>query len=784
MENERYKILLIEDDKLDQMAFKRFVESESLPYDFKIAGSVSQARSILGSEGFDIIISDFSLGDGTAFDVLGMVKNIPVVLVTGAGDEGIAIKAWKAGAYDYLRKDHERNYLKAVQITIENTVRRKRLEETLNQKQKNLEAIFDAAPVAMLLVDEQMIVNRVNDAVRQMVHREYSEIIGQRIGGALGCTNSTTEQKKCGHSPSCAACSVQKTIKSVLDSGQPVHGFEIQPTLEIDNKEISPCMRMSAEPVMIDGRNHVVIAVDDITKRKKAEHELQAAEERYRTIFENSAVAITMADEQERLISWNKFTEDLLGMTGEDLYLRPVKSLYPEGEWERIRTHNVRQKGMQHHLETKIVKKDGSIIDIDISISVLKNSEGKTTGSVGVFRDITERKKAKERLERSFSLLHATLESTADGILVVDNEGKVASFNHKFVEMWRIPEDVMGTQDDNTVLDYVLDQLKNPEEFITKVRELYSQPEAESFDMLEFKDGRVFERYSQPQDVAGKIRGRVWSFRDITERKKAEEKLIETMEIKSQFISTVSHELRTPLTSMKESVSIVLDEISGKINEQQRHFLNIAERNIGRLSRLINDVLDFQKLGSGKMKFDMQENNINEVVTEAFNTMLSFAKKKEIDLSLEIRDNPPKAIFDSDRIIQVVTNLISNAVKFTPEKGKVSVSVGQQQEELVIRISDTGMGIPKEVLPKIFERFYCVNRPGKQIQGTGLGLAIVNKIVIMHSGRIDVESEPDKGTTFAVFLPLTSKSKVEILHEETDELLENTVVGNTTHTSN
>ncbi len=139
---------------------------------------------------------------------------------------------------------------------------------------------------------------------------------------------------------------------------------------------------------------------DEMRKYMRAERKLRLAEERYRTIFENSAVAITMTDKQERIISWNKFTESLLGMNKEDLYLRPVGSLYPTSEWTRIRTKNVRQKGMQHHLETKIVKKGGALIDVDISLSVLKNSEGETIGTIGVFGEITERKRAEEKLEK------------------------------------------------------------------------------------------------------------------------------------------------------------------------------------------------------------------------------------------------------------------------------------------------------------------------------------------------------------------------------------------------
>jgi len=648
MENTTYKILLIEDDELDQMAFKRHLSSENLPYEYVVVSSISEAQDVLSSEQFDIILTDFTLGDGTALDILDAVKDIPIVLTTGARDEDVAVKAWKAGAYDYLSKDFERNYLRAIPKTIENAIRRRQIEEALDKKQKNLEAIFDAVPIGMFLVDEKLAIARANDAITKMFHRDFSQIIGRRFGDALGCSNQINSEEGCGYTPACPGCSLRKTMQGVLDSEQSIYGLEIRPTLTINDEEIQPWFRISAKPVKIDNIKHIIVAIDDVTERKKAENERLLAEEKYRMIFENSAAAITLVDEQERLISWNKFTEGLLGMEGEELYLLPVKSLYPNGEWERIRTFDVRQKGMQHHLETKMMKKDGSLIDVDISLSVLKDSDGNTTGSIGVIRDITE-------------------------------------------------------------------------------------------------------------------------------RKQAEDKLKETMELKSQFISTVSHELRTPLAAMKEGLGIVLDQVVGDINEKQKKFLDIAKRNADRLGALINDVLDFQKLSAGKMNLDIQDNDIAQVISEVHETMTLYAKKHDVELVTELPENLPVAKFDHGKITQVLTNLISNAVKFTPANGMASVNVRHKNEELVISVHDTGMGIPKEALPKIFERFYRVHRPDKQIQGTGLGLAIVHKIVLMHGGRIEVESEENQGTTFTVYLPLNPKPVHQDTCPKTDKVIEATI---------
>jgi len=694
----------------------------------------------------------------------------------------------------------------------------------------------------------------------------------------------------------------------------------------LDDEEMAiRAVQEGVQDYLIKGKVDSILlarAIRYAIERKKTEHELQSAEQRYRTIFENSAVAITMADAQERLVSWNKFTEKLLNMDRSDLHLKPVKSLYLEDEWEKMRGHNVREKGVQHHLETKMLKKGGQVIDVDVSLSVLKDSEGNVTGSIGVIRDITDRKQAEDALRQREHFLEDMYDAIQDGIGVLDQDYNVVRVNNTMEKMHPGKVPLVGKkcydayhdrdsicpwcpsklaietgQTQTTTVPYVRPDesdgwvdlsafpLKDENGQVTGIIE-YAKDVTESRQLSEILDRKqknleaifdaapigmllvnedmivkrandavrqmVRKKFSQiinqlpggalgcsnstyndmgcgyspncaacllrktikvALDLQDSVKGvevqftlevngekispwlsisaepviidsdkhAVVAINDVTDRKRAEEQLKETMAIKSQFISTVSHELRTPMASMKEAVLIVLDGVAGKINDDQRHFLDVAKRNIDRLSRLINDVLDFQKLGAGKMEFHMQENDVSRVVEDAYGTMAPYAKKKKVDLTVELEDNLPKATFDSDRIIQAITNLISNAIKFTSEKGQVSVCVRRQDEEFMMRVKDTGMGMPKEALPKIFDQFYRVHRPGKEIKGTGLGLSIVSKIVMAHDGRIEVESELNKGTTFTVFLPFVPKSTPEVLPAKVDEALENTLVENQTN---
>jgi len=244
------------------------------------------------------------------------------------------------------------------------------------------------------------------------------------------------------------------------------------------------------------------------------------------------------------------------------------------------------------------------------------------------------------------------------------------------------------------------------------------------------------------------------------ERKKAERKIKEAVEAKSEFLSIVSHELRTPLTAMKESVAIVLDGMAGEINDEQKSCLDIAKRNIDRLSRLINNVLDVQRLEAGKMKFDMKISDINEVAEQVYKTMSSPAKEKGIDLILELDGKLPKVKFDVDRITQVLTNLVNNAFKFT-EKGSVIIKTGREENAVQVSVSDSGCGIKQQDMPKLFKKFEQLADSGeRKTGGTGLGLAICKEIIEEHKGDIWAKSEMDKGSTFRFVLPIKEKEKV------------------------
>jgi signal transduction histidine kinase len=249
---------------------------------------------------------------------------------------------------------------------------------------------------------------------------------------------------------------------------------------------------------------------------------------------------------------------------------------------------------------------------------------------------------------------------------------------------------------------------------------------------------------------------------ESSERKRAEEELKQANEdlqrlsqLKSQFALMVSHELRTPLTVIKEAIGIVSDGIDGPVTEGQKETLGMARDNVDRLARLINNVLDYERLESGKMKMVFEKTNINQLINDVHQFMQMVAKKKNIQLLLALPEAPLFATCDSDKLREVMINLIDNGLKFTPSGGKITIRLSQLNNQVKIEVEDTGMGIKKEEQDKIYEMFSRGSgHLALKIGGFGVGLAVCKLIVIQHQGEISVESMPGKGTTFHLLIPI------------------------------
>ena len=386
--------------------------------------------------------------------------------------------------------------------------------------------------------------------------------------------------------------------------------------------------------------------------------------------------------------------------------------------------------------------------------------------------DLAQAKEAAEAAQQAsahaLSLSQATLESTENGILVVDLQGKITIANRRFAQMWCLPEALLEAGTDEAMLERVLSQLLAPEKFIEQVRALYAMPEASSDDIIEFIDGRTFQRHSQPQRIGSKVVGRVWSFLDITERRLGEAMLREAMvdldqaravaeranEAKGAFLAHMSHEIRTPLNGViglarigqRENLGRKAGDICGRIVASGEQLL-----------RVVNDILDFSKIEAGKLDIDAQPFRLAAVIEQSASLVAERAREKGLALIVEAHAVPPASTFvlgDRMRLGQILLNLLTNAVKFT-EHGEVRLVLDRDGDQLLFRVRDTGIGIAPQHLANLFQPFVQADSSTtRKYGGTGLGLAVSRNLAILMGGDISVSSTPGQGSEFVLHLRL------------------------------
>ncbi len=391
--------------------------------------------------------------------------------------------------------------------------------------------------------------------------------------------------------------------------------------------------------------------------------------------------------------------------------------------------------------------------------------------------DIRERKRAEDALHRSTSLLQAALDATPDGVLAVDKDGRVVAFNQTFIEMMLIPGSVMEKADEALLLDHAMDRVKYPEAFIRKVRALYNEPEKESWDLIELRDGRTFERFSKPQRMGDKIVGRVWDFRDITERKQHEserEKLqvqliqAQKMELVGRLAGGVAHDFNNMLGVILGNAEIAMAEVD---QTQQVHaHLEEIQKAALRSANLTRQLLAFAR----KQIVSPKVLDLNDTI-EGMLKMIRRLIGEDIDLVWLPDRNLSKVKIDPSQLDQILANLCVNARDAMPGVGKLSIETENiafdetyctehagfvPGEYVLVAVSDDGSGMDKGTLREIFEPFFTTKEAGK---GTGLGLSTVYGIVKQNNGFVNVYSEPGQGTTFRIYLPRFEGKTVEAM---------------------
>ncbi|MGB3491313.1 MAG: PAS domain S-box protein [Elainellaceae cyanobacterium] len=521
---------------------------------------------------------------------------------------------------------------------------------------------------------------------------------------------------------------------------------------------------------------------NDITERKRSEEE----QLRLAAIVESSDDGIIGISLDSAIMSWNSGAEKIYGFSADEILGQPIHRLVPPdlmAEESHI-IEKIKQGDRLEHYETLRLHKDGTIFDVALTISPIKNSLGEVVGISKIARDISERKRgdierqrAEEALAQELMRSKALFEASFDGIVVVNPRGNVVEANESFARMLgrSVPEtltlhvsdwDAQWTREE-------LDEIVDSRQFV-----------GQTFETLHRRrDGSVYEvEITISEVVLEEEILQVCICRDITARKQSEEQLRISTErtslanaelaraarLKDEFLASMSHELRTPLNAILGLSEALIEEIFGSISEEQREHLSTIEQSGQHLLALINDILDLSKVESGMMELEITSVPVQEFCNSCLSFIKQQAHHKRIRLDSRIDEDLLEIEIDERRIRQVLVNLLSNAVKFTPDHGTVQLQMRADsfRETLEFSVTDTGIGIAPEHIGKLFQPFVQIDSAlSRRYAGTGLGLALVRRITELHGGGVSLESQEGKGSRFTVTLPWAPSPTPDLVHE-------------------
>lgn len=492
----------------------------------------------------------------------------------------------------------------------------------------------------------------------------------------------------------------------------------------------------------------------------RSENRSQIEAARLAAIVTSSEDAIISKDLSGVITSWNRGAERLFGYSSEEAIGKPVTMLMPEDlleEEPKILGRIRRGESVEHH-ETVRRCKDGSLIDISLTVSPLRNAAGEIVGASKVVRDVTER----NRMEESRAKLASIVESSDDAIISKSVDGVITSWNAGAERLFGYTaREALGKP---VAMLMPTDRFNEEPEILGRIQRGES---VEHYDTVRRrKDGSLVDislTISPLRDGKGRVVGASKIMRDVTAGRKTQEDLRQSeaqarnalaaaeaaSRTKDEFLAMLSHELRTPMAAIVGWARMLREGASA---EETREGIEVIERNARLQAQIIEDLLDMSRIMSGKFRLNVESVDVDAVLRGAIDGVRLAAEAKHLRLTVVHEGSPGEVRGDPHRLQQVFFNLLTNAVKFTPARGEVHVACRHGPAHVEVSVCDTGIGIKPEFVPFVFERFKQQDgRITRQYQGLGLGLAIARHLVELHGGTIRAASEGEgKGATFAV----------------------------------
>jgi len=715
-------------------ANERFAEIHGYPLE-EVLGR--QAKDLLDLEsGAKVIEEDGSVREEDIKEVIRKIEEgiAPGILEVKALQRDGTVKYLQINA-NYIKEDGK---VVAVFGIVRDITGRRRMERALRESEEKFRSLFEDGVDPMVILNSKGEFLAVNNRVKELTGFAPEELLGKSFLAVGILTPESTEIAR------------ENFVRRM--GGGEIPPYEVE-VLTKDGGRLP--VEINASLIEYEGERADLVVLRDIRERKRAEEEIRRLKEFNENIVENMEEGILLEDKDGYITFINPMMEKLLGYSRGELIGEFWEKIVPPESRERVREEwHRRREGEKSIYEAFLLSKAGQRIPVIISARPLFE-DGEYRGAISAFTDITERRRLeealtheREELVKTNRYLQTVLDTIPSGLFTVDEERVITSWNKAAERITGYkPEDVIGKSCEVlrgepclTECGLYAEDVEKPligQECTIIRRDRKRITISKSVDFL--RDGH------------GRIIGGVESFSDITQEKEMER-------MKMEFVSTVSHEIRTPLTSIKGCADLLLSGDTGTINEEQEEFLKIIIDSADRLTKLINDLLDMQKIESGRLEFKFERVRLDEVLRATAKAFQITAERKGLSFEAEIEEGIVVRA-DRDRLAQAFANLLSNAVKYTQE-GVVRVRARRADRKAVVEIEDTGIGMSAEEGSQLFKKFFRADNPyTREAGGTGLGLSIVKAIIERHGGEISVESGPGVGSTFTVTLPLLNSSE-------------------------
>ncbi len=557
---------------------------------------------------------------------------------------------------------------------------------------------------------------------------------------------------------------VSKVRRALNESLKTFRPYDLEHRIIRSNDEIRYIHTRSSILQDDEGKPSKMYGVtEDITERKHAEEQIK----RLADIVDSSDDAIIGEDLNGTILSWNKGAEKMYGYSAREMVGKPIFNLAPASEREKIfrLTEEVKSGRKVAHYEAQRIKKDGTNIDILVTLSPIKNVNGEITGISAIIRDITERKKAERAVIESEERLDTTIKSSPDSIIASDLDLNITSCNQATVDMYNASssKELIGLN----ALELV--DPKDRSILIEATKEALLEKRSVTLELnsITVDTKKIFPveiSGNSIRDAEGNPVGFVAITKDITERKNAEkerENLIGELERSNQelqqFAYIASHDLQEPLRTISSFTQLLARRYKGQIDKDADEFIGFIVDGTNRMQAMIKDLLQYSRVQTRGEEF--KPTDVQNALDQAlFNLKITIEENK----AQITHDELPVVTADEKQLVQLFQNLIGNAIKFKKpdESPKIHVSSKKDEEnrEYVLGVSDNGIGMEQQYAGRIFELFQRLHTRD-EYKGTGIGLAVAKKIVERHGGKIWVKSEPGAGSTFYFTIPAKEESK-------------------------